>query len=171
MLAKLESVGPRGVDVGSEVSAKCSPQSKKASDPPWPMEVTINECESHSHPIDPGLKGSVRSGEEISDTSDIADHHGVTRTFDQLADRLRRLSVNESASTEEASQIMPMTLEELKMCPMNFAKAHAGKLFKDMVKETRYMTWFAETYRSSQKPAHMKFLMFIQCTWTKSNSR
>eukprot|EP00435_Cladocopium_sp_Y103_P069145 s990_g32.t1 len=82
--------------------------------------------------------------------------------FDQLADRLRRMSLDNQASSEAVEQVMEMSLEELKECRIDFGKAHLNKKYQDMVGETRYLTWFAETYRHSQKICHMKFLRFIQ---------
>eukprot|EP00435_Cladocopium_sp_Y103_P068844 s785_g32.t1 len=82
--------------------------------------------------------------------------------FDQLAERLRRMSLDNQASSEAVEQVMEMSLEELKECRIDFGKAHLNKKYQDMVGETRYLTWFAETYRHSQKICHMKFLRFIQ---------
>ena len=92
-------------------------------------------------------------------------------SFDQLADRLRRLSVNESSTPEAINEIMAMSLEELQRLPVDFGKAHLGKTFKDMLKEPRYLTWFAETYRHSKKPSHVKFLRFIQLHVEKSEQQ
>jgi len=82
--------------------------------------------------------------------------------FDQLADRLRRLQLDNQASSEAVEQVMEMSLEELRECRIEFGKAHMNKLFKEMVNEDRYLTWFAENYRHSQKICHMKFLRFIE---------
>ena len=56
---------------------------------------------------------------------------------------------------------MSMTLDEL-MERMAFGKAHIGKAFKELIPETKYLSWFAENYRHSQKPEHVKLLRFIQ---------
>ena len=85
----------------------------------------------------------------------------VEPQFDQLADRLRRLSVSEKDS-ESLQQIMSMTLAELEHETIKFGKAHCGKTYASMVNETRYMTWFAETYKDSRRAEHVKFLRFIQ---------
>ena len=82
--------------------------------------------------------------------------------FDQLADRLRRLTLDSQAGSEAVEQVMAMTLPELQECRIDFGKAHLNKTFREMTGETRYMAWFAETYRHSQKICHMKFLRFIE---------
>ena len=87
----------------------------------------------------------------------------MNHQFDQLADRLRRLSLGlETDQEEQLNQIMEMSYEELSSKCMDFGKAHLGKSFLDMTKETRYMTWFAETYQGSRKPQHVRFMRFIQ---------
>ena len=85
----------------------------------------------------------------------------VDHQFDQLADRLRRLSLSERDS-ESLPQIMSMTLAELENETIKFGKAHCGKTYASMVTEHRYMTWFAETYKDSRQTKHVKFLRFIQ---------
>jgi hypothetical protein len=87
----------------------------------------------------------------------------MNHQFDQLAERLRRLSLGSEIDQEEQlNQIMEMSYEELSSKVMDFGKAHLGKSFLDMTKETRYMTWFAEAYQGSRKPQHVRFLRFIQ---------
>ena len=85
-----------------------------------------------------------------------------SQSFDQLADRLRRLSLNEGTNQETIDEIKNMKLEDLKGCVIDFGKAHVGKKYQEMISETRYLTWFADTYRASQKPSHVKFLRFIE---------
>ena len=82
--------------------------------------------------------------------------------FDQLAERLRKLSMDNTASSESIEKIMDMTLEELSQCPIDFGKAHLGKLYRDMTSDTKYLAWFAETYKHSQKIGHIRFLRFIE---------
>ena len=55
-----------------------------------------------------------------------------------------------------------MNLEELRECRIEFGKAHLNKSFEKMLGEKKYMAWFAENYRHSQKICHMKFLRFIE---------
>eukprot|EP00435_Cladocopium_sp_Y103_P074193 s963_g47.t1 len=81
--------------------------------------------------------------------------------FDDLAERLRSLSIAEK-ETEDISPIMAMTLEELKEERVAFGKAHLGKAFKELIPEVKYLSWFAENYKFSRKPAHVKMLRFIQ---------
>eukprot|EP00435_Cladocopium_sp_Y103_P069341 s209_g33.t1 len=81
--------------------------------------------------------------------------------FDMLAERLRRVSLNEEAH-ESLEQIMAMQLPELKECTIQFGKTYLGRTYESMIPETKYMTWFAETYKDSKKPQHVKFLRFIQ---------
>ena len=51
---------------------------------------------------------------------------------------------------------------ELKDHPIDFGKAHLGKKFSEMMmNNTKYVTWFAETYKDSQKPTHLRFLRFV----------
>eukprot|EP00435_Cladocopium_sp_Y103_P021822 s385_g5.t1 len=82
--------------------------------------------------------------------------------FDDLADRLRRLSIAEKEAAEDLSPIMAMTLTELMEERVAFGKAHTGKAFKDLIPETKYLSWFAENYKASRKPEHVKLLRFIQ---------
>jgi hypothetical protein len=49
-----------------------------------------------------------------------------SQSFDQLADRLRRLSLNEGANQETINEIKNMKLEDLKGCVIDFGKAHVG---------------------------------------------
>lgn len=82
--------------------------------------------------------------------------------FDDLADRLRRLSVSEKHSEAEINMVMNMTLEELQQEKITFGKAHVGKTFAEMALETRYLTWFTETFRHSRRIEHVKLLRFVQ---------
>ena len=50
---------------------------------------------------------------------------------------------------------------ELKDHPMDFGKAHVGKKFSEMVTNTKYVTWFVDSYKHSQKPTHLRFLRFV----------
>lgn len=81
--------------------------------------------------------------------------------FDQLANRFRQLSIAETSEKDKVENIMKMTYAELKDHPMDFGTAHVGKKFISMMSETRYVTWFAETYKDSKKPTHLRFLRFI----------
>ena len=81
--------------------------------------------------------------------------------FDQLADRLRRLTVTEDGE-DVLQQIAMMDLKDLREETIKFGKAHVGKSFASMATETKYMAWFAENYKASRKPEHVKFLRFIQ---------
>ena len=81
--------------------------------------------------------------------------------FDQLANRLRRLTITEDGE-DLIQQVMTMDLTELREETIKFGKAHVGKTFASMAKETKYMAWFAENYKASRKPEHVKFLRFIQ---------
>ena len=82
--------------------------------------------------------------------------------FDDLADRLRRLSVTEKHSEAEINMVMGMTLEELQQEKVTFGKAHVGKTFAEIALETKYLTWFTETFRHSRKIEHVKLLRFVQ---------
>lgn len=81
--------------------------------------------------------------------------------FDTLADRLRQLSLTETPEKDKPEVIMNMTYAELKDHPMDFGKAHVGKKFSEMVSNTKYVTWFVESYKDSQKPTHLRFLRFV----------
>ena len=82
--------------------------------------------------------------------------------FDNLADRLGRLSLQEKSTEGELEKIMVMTLEELQEEKNAFGKTHVGKTFHEMTMETKYLTWFTETYRHSRKPEHVKLLRYVQ---------
>eukprot|EP00435_Cladocopium_sp_Y103_P021510 s2448_g5.t1 len=88
-------------------------------------------------------------------------HSSMDTQFNQLADRLRRLSVSDETQ-ESLEQIMKMPLAELKDCTIQFGKTYLGRTYESMKSETKYMMWFAESYKHSQKPQHVKFLRFIQ---------
>ena len=79
----------------------------------------------------------------------------------QLADRLRRLTMSEETQ-ETVEQILTMKFADLKDCTIQFGKTHVGRTYESMMTETKYMMWFAETYKHSKKPQHVKFLRFIQ---------
>lgn len=81
--------------------------------------------------------------------------------FDQLANRLRQLSLTETPEKDKVEYIMNLTYAELKEYPVDFGKAHLGKKFINLMTDTKYVTWFAETYKHSQKPTHLRFLRFI----------
>ena len=66
--------------------------------------------------------------------------------FGDLAERLRRLSVNEKSSEAETNAIMNMSLEDLRQEKVSFGKAHVGKTFQEMATETKYLTWFTDTF-------------------------
>ena len=82
--------------------------------------------------------------------------------FDDLADRLRRFSVSEKCTEGEIAHIMGMTLEDLRLEKVTFGKTHVGKTYQEMASETKYLTWFTETFRHSRKPEHVKLLRFVQ---------
>lgn len=82
-------------------------------------------------------------------------------SFDQLADRLKILSAQEEEA-QHLDTILKMTFDELKEEKIEFGKAHKGRRFVEMLDETRYLTWFSSSYKSSQKPSHVKFLRFLQ---------
>ena len=86
----------------------------------------------------------------------------IEKQFDNLADRLRRLSLTQKDPQEDLNQILKMPLEELMEERVAFGKAHIGKAFKDLTSETKYLSGFAENFRHSQKPEHVKLLRFIQ---------
>lgn len=113
-------------------------------------------------PSNPGSRIRTLSFRSLSTNQLVLKVMSTGGQFDQLADRLRRLQLDNQASSEAVEQVMEMSLEELRECRIEFGKAHMNKPFKEMVKEDRYLTWFAETYRHSQKICHMKFLRFIE---------
>ena len=82
--------------------------------------------------------------------------------FDQLAERLRRVSLDSEDDETALEQIKAMSYEELSGKCVDFGKAHLGKSYLDMTKNPRYMSWFAETYAQSRKIHHVRFLRFIQ---------
>ena len=55
-----------------------------------------------------------------------------------------------------------MTLVELRQEKVTFGKAHLGKTFEDLARDTKYLTWFTETFRHSRKVEHVKLLRFVQ---------
>lgn len=82
-------------------------------------------------------------------------------SFDQLSDRLKALTTQEDEA-QNIDDIMKFTYEELKEEKISFGTAHRGRRFEEMLQETRYMTWFSQTYKNSQKSSHVKFLRFLQ---------
>ena len=81
-------------------------------------------------------------------------------SFDNLAERLRTLSIQEE-DTESLETIMKMTFDELKGEKIDFGKAHMGRTYLEMLPETKYLTWFAKTFQHSRNPKHVKFLHFV----------
>ena len=101
-----------------------------------------------------------------------------SKQFDALAGRLRKMSLTDADSPEALEAVMKMTLSELSQCPIDFGKTHLGKKFKDMVGETKYLTWFAETYKHSKRPTSTArnsvmsdFFGSFSSTWIRSTSR
>ena len=64
----------------------------------------------------------------------------IEKQFDNLADRLRRLSLTQKDPQEDLNQILKMPLEELMEERVAFGKAHIGKAFKDLTSETKYLS-------------------------------
>ena len=86
-----------------------------------------------------------------SSTSDLQfDDPGRSLTADS--------GVSEKCTEGEIAIIMDMTLEDPRLEKVTFGKAHVGKTFQEMVTETKYLTWFTETFRHSRKPEHVKLL-------------
>jgi len=58
--------------------------------------------------------------------------------------------------------IQKMRYKDLKDFPMDFGKAKLGMKFSGVVKDVRYVTWFTNSYKTSQKATHYRLLHFIQ---------
>ena len=82
--------------------------------------------------------------------------------FENLADRLKRMSLKETEDGEAIPAIMAMNLKELQEEKIDFGKAHMGKKFSEMTSEVKYIMWLSENYKHNRKPSHVKFLRFIQ---------
>jgi len=88
----------------------------------------------------------------------------VTVPLDQLADRFKKLTVQNQTDDDEQEfeKVQHMTLEELSKEKIDFGKTHVGKLFPTMMGDTRYVTWFVNSYKDSRRPNHAKFIRYIQ---------
>eukprot|EP00435_Cladocopium_sp_Y103_P028930 s892_g7.t1 len=82
--------------------------------------------------------------------------------FENLAERLKRMSIHDNAENDEIPKIMAMTLSELMEEKMDFGRAHLGKTYAEMIPQVKYLQWFSENYKHSRKPCHVKLLRFIQ---------
>ena len=91
-------------------------------------------------PSNPGSKIRTLSFRSLSTNQLVLKVMSTGGQFDQLADRLRRLQLDNQASSEAVEQVMEMSLEELRECRIEFGKAYMNKPFKEMVKEDRYLT-------------------------------
>ena len=66
------------------------------------------------------------------------------------------------ASPQELEPISHLGLEELKIMPMDFGKAHAGKTFQEIWDTNpSWIKWFLAHYASSQKTEHRRMIRFI----------
>jgi len=82
-------------------------------------------------------------------------------SFEQLSERLKAVTSKEDDG-QSLETIMKMTFDELKEEKIEFGTAHKGRRYVELTQETRYLTWFSQTFKDSRKPSHVKFLRFIQ---------
>jgi len=82
----------------------------------------------------------------------------------QLADRFRRVTntAKEKGQEQAIEEINRMTYTELSKETIAFGQAKVGQPFTEVIEDRRYVTWFVENYKTSQKPSHVKFIRFVQ---------
>lgn len=81
-----------------------------------------------------------------------------------VTQRLQQLRRQQKASQDSvtAEDVKKMTLEELAKEEITFGKTHVGTPFPEMFLNHGYTDWFVGTYHDSQKPAHMKYVRYVE---------
>ena len=59
-------------------------------------------------------------------------------------------------------EIQAMKYEDLKDWVMDFGKSKLGSPFHEVIKDSRYVSWFVKTYADSQRPTHARLLQFVK---------
>lgn len=81
-----------------------------------------------------------------------------------VAQRLQQFRRQQKGQEEEvtAEQVKEMTLEELAKEEIAFGKTHVGTPFPEMFLNHSYTDWFVGSYQDSTKPAHMKYVRYVE---------
>jgi len=81
-----------------------------------------------------------------------------------VAQRLQQYRRQQKGEQEEvtAQSVMEMTLEALSQEKIAFGKAHLGTPFPEMFLNHGYTDWFVGLYHESKKPAHMKYVRYVE---------
>lgn len=81
-----------------------------------------------------------------------------------LAARFKKLTVQHQTVEDEKEYeaVQSMTLEELSKETIEFGKTYVGRPFPSLMGETRYVTWFVNTFKDSRQAKHAKFIRYIQ---------
>ena len=81
-----------------------------------------------------------------------------------VTQRLQQLRRQQKASQDSvtAEDVKKMTLEELAKEEITFGKTHVGTPFPEMFLNHGYTDWFVGTYHDSPKPAHMKYVRYVE---------
>ena len=74
--------------------------------------------------------------------------------------RAQKASLEEDVQSLEAFRKMP--LSEMKQLTVDFGDKYRGQSYLKAFQDSRWAEWFVSTYTKSNKPAHQKFLIFVE---------
>ena len=69
--------------------------------------------------------------------------------------------VKKEDEKEEILQIEQMTLPQLQELKISFGKAKLGQSYEQAFRDQSWTKWFIQTYETSSKPEHRKFIRFV----------
>ena len=69
--------------------------------------------------------------------------------------------VKKEDEKEEILQIEQMTLPQLQELKISFGKAKLGQSYEQAFRDQSWTKWFIQTYETSPKPEHRKFIRFV----------
>lgn len=69
--------------------------------------------------------------------------------------------VKKEDEKEELQKIEQMTLPQLQELKISFGKAKLGQSYEQAFRDQSWTKWFIQTYETSPKPEHRKFIRFV----------
>lgn len=76
--------------------------------------------------------------------------------------RAQKASLEEDVQSLEAFRKIP--LSEMNQLTVDFRDKYRGQSYLKAYQDSRWAEWFVSTYTKSSKPAHQKFLIFVEAT-------
>ena len=81
----------------------------------------------------------------------------VTQKLQQFREQQKKME-----SKEDLLTIKQMSLSQLAQEKIAFGKAKMGKSFPEAFEDASWTDWFVQTYEKSSKPAHQKYIMYVE---------